>query len=467
MAEFFRFRSINGLLGEYQELEKQTIYFASSEELNDPMEGFRDIVWCGDKIVWANFFKEYVFHLHRHYLRFKLKMVTNSTGLEMDNISILDHWNKQAIPLEKSLFDDIWSRFLNIPNMQEFIEALANTKRKIRYREIVYYLREIQSFFLLDEIQKSYIAHRLMSESEMPQLSEELTVPIKEYIDLIRKLEQIEEEQQLNNMFRDFETRHENIGFAERYNTHTSSSGILENNDLLVMFDFPKIYSENLKDLTFPKWWTACFTKSYDNLSVWAKYADSHKGVCLIFEENMNWKPMKYRITEFQKVTYENEPIEINFFRSIGAGTVAEIKETWYKDEKGNISECASHIGDKCEEDTWREDYWNNFFHYITTKNRDWEYEQEHRVILYDIVRGFVEKADHTLTYDFDSLKGIIFGIRTPTEDKMKIIEIIQRKCRKNKRTDFKFFQAYYSAESGDIRKYEIQLPISSTKSID
>ena len=56
MAEFFRFRSADALLEKYQELENQTIYFASPEELNDPMEGFRDIVWTGDKVVWTNFF---------------------------------------------------------------------------------------------------------------------------------------------------------------------------------------------------------------------------------------------------------------------------------------------------------------------------------------------------------------------------------------------------------------------------
>ena len=37
MAEFFRFRSIDALLGKRKELKKQTIYFASPEELNDPM----------------------------------------------------------------------------------------------------------------------------------------------------------------------------------------------------------------------------------------------------------------------------------------------------------------------------------------------------------------------------------------------------------------------------------------------
>ena len=64
----YRFRSMEYLLGEeYQELENQTIYFASPDQLNDPMEGLRDIVWNGDKIAWTNFFKHYVFCLHANY----------------------------------------------------------------------------------------------------------------------------------------------------------------------------------------------------------------------------------------------------------------------------------------------------------------------------------------------------------------------------------------------------------------
>ena len=60
----YRFRSMEYLLGEeYQELEKQAIYFASPDQLNDPMEGLRDIVWRGDRIVWTNFLKHYIYCL--------------------------------------------------------------------------------------------------------------------------------------------------------------------------------------------------------------------------------------------------------------------------------------------------------------------------------------------------------------------------------------------------------------------
>ena len=151
MAEFFRFRSIDALLGEHQELEKQTIYFASPEELNDPMEGLREIVWNGDKIVWTNFFKHYVFCLNSCY--FLLNVTQHSRRkLETADIPILERWDQITIPIEQDLFDDIWERFCNLPHIQEIIEALANTGRKIRYREVVSHLLSIQVFGFLDEI---------------------------------------------------------------------------------------------------------------------------------------------------------------------------------------------------------------------------------------------------------------------------------------------------------------------------
>ena len=73
-------------------------------------------------------------------------------------------------------------------------------------------------------------------------------------------------------------------------------------------------------------------------------------------------------------------------------------------------------------------------------------------------MNGFAPEDGPLLTYNFNSLKGIIFGIKTSKEDKREIIEIIQRKCAENNRTDFKFFQADYSSENGNIRKYPIQL---------
>ena len=54
MVELYRFRSITSLFENYQELENQSVYFASPEELNDPMERFRIYFWQGDEIVWRS-----------------------------------------------------------------------------------------------------------------------------------------------------------------------------------------------------------------------------------------------------------------------------------------------------------------------------------------------------------------------------------------------------------------------------
>ena len=471
MAEFFRFRSINSLLGEYQELEKQTIYFASPEELNDPMEGFRDIVWSGDKIVWTNFFKHYLYCLYLSYFQFRL--VGDSRILEIDSIPIQGRWDQLPSPQAQNLFDEIWHNFLNTPNVREMIEALADTKRKIRYREIGYYLRIIH-LDLLKEIVKSYIAHGLLPKSEMPELPEEL--PISAFLTSIlftlKLAKEAQTEKELDNAFLSSEIVDYNERFKQQYNSLTISTSILGKNNQLVIFDFPKVYVEQLERLLWTKWYTACFMTSYHNSSVWGHYGDKHTGVCLIFEgvetDNLNSLELNHAISSsvrtipFREVTYADRPGEIDFFRTICRLPVSALRKLWYMDQDGNISECAAHIGPDGDEDAWRKSYWENFFRDITIKTRGWAYEQEYRLILEDSLGEFNNGSDRTLTYDFNSLKGIIFGIKTSDEDKRKIVEIIEKKCDKYNRTDFKFFQADYSSENGDIRKYTMHLPFAN-----
>ena len=80
---------------------------------------------------------------------------------------------------------------------------------------------------------------------------------------------------------------------------------------------------------------------------------------------------------------------------------------------------------------------------------------------LYSMIADLNEAKRRTLTYNFSSLKGIIFGIGTPDNDKLKIIETIHKKCKENKRTDFEFFQAYYCHETGDIQKEKLHPKLS------
>ena len=469
MSEFYRFRSTDALLGKFQELEKQTIYFASPEELNDPMEGLRDIVWDGDKIVWTNFFKHYIFCLNRSCLM--LNITRKSQKLDVADIPILERWDQITIPIEKILFNDIWDRFCNLPFIHEIIEALANTTYKIRYREIVCHLLGIQMAALLDEIKKSYINYGIISESQVFQPHEEsYVVDCMEYnLNLIKQAGNVEAENipELDATLQMSEMYHDDIRLTAEYKTRTFPLDIFHG---VGMLDFPKVYVEQLDRLLWSRWYTACFTGSYHNSSVWAKYADGHKGACLIFEdvENDNSTSLKLnyktsnssRTIPFREVHYADRPGEIDFFRTICRTTKDTLRKLWYTDQDGNISECAAHIGSDSDEAAWKELYWNNFFRDVTFKTKDWEYEQEYRLILEDGLSQFNEKDDRKLTYDFDALKGVIFGIRTSIEDKSKIIDLIEKKkkCDGNNQTDFKYFQAYYSDKDGDIRKRRMQV---------
>ncbi|MDE0636596.1 MAG: DUF2971 domain-containing protein [Candidatus Poribacteria bacterium] len=456
MAEFFRFRSVDALLGKHQELQTQTIYFASPEELDDPMEGLRDIIWIGDEIVWTNFLKHYVFCMHRSY--FLLQTAKKFTTIDVDSMPIFERWDQLTIPLEQIIFDDIWNRFYHLPNVPEIIAALANTKRKIRNIELASYLRFI-TFVLIDEIQKSHIDHKLTSEFVGTPFSEKYPVDIalESLCNFIKNNETIENVRTFDALFQLSERD------IARLSLLVPQSINSRNIDILIKFNIAKVYLEQLEKLLWPKWYTACFTKSYHNSSVWANYTDGHQGVCLIFEaaENDNLNSLELneentkssRTFPFHEVHYADRPGEIDFFRTICRITMSTLKELWYTGQDGTLSECAAHIKSKSDEDDWKESYWKNFFRDVTTKIKDWAHEQEYRLVLEDGLSQFNEKGSRKLTYDFNSLKGIIFGMKTSVEDKRKIIEIINDK---NRAADFNFFQAFYSSKYGDIRKYKL-----------
>lgn len=63
LLHVYRFRSINALLGDYAELDSQYIYLSSPDQLNDPMEGYQDVLWRGDSILWENLFRHYILAL--------------------------------------------------------------------------------------------------------------------------------------------------------------------------------------------------------------------------------------------------------------------------------------------------------------------------------------------------------------------------------------------------------------------
>jgi hypothetical protein len=115
-----------------------------------------------------------------------------------------------------------------------------------------------------------------------------------------------------------------------------------------------------------------CFSKNEKNLIMWAHYCDKHKGICMKFDILAD---PDFFMIPFQ-VLYKNEYPNFNYIR--------------------NRDGLAKFL--------------------VETKSKDWEYEQEIRVMKHG--------PDF---YDFkkEALVEIIFGIRTKDDDRKKIVDAL------------------------------------------
>lgn len=464
----YRFRSVEKLL-RYEELEKQTIYFADSGELNDPMEGVRDIYWQGDRIVWINLFRHYLYCLNVTYIHFRVLGDCAKLGLE--HIPVMQSVGSSVSDEGINLFEDVCDRVFGKAELHDFITEIVNTNRKSRRAELLAY------FTFLHHTALREVQHAHMDRGLEPDRKAEMNLPIpfrrmRSVLDIMTKVKDDRMNDVLfevmSNMFQEILIRHKcNYKISTDTNAET-----IEHNRNFLLFDFPELYLQQLETLLYPQWYVAAFTKDYQNSSMWGHYGDNHKGICLIFEAEMVdgvnnitlnrlesvssrleiWRPPRM---EFYDVSYGDRIAELDFFRSLGRVPRPELEKVWYRDKDGNLSECGTHL--ERDSEAWRESYWERFYPTLSVKSRDWEYERETRLVLFSLL-GNLDKRSRTLTYDFDSLKGIIFGVRTSYIHKQKIIEIIHKKCQENNRTDFKFFQADYSPETGSVRKYELHV---------
>ena len=480
MAKAYRFRSSKYLLCEpFRELERQTIYFSSPEQLNDPMEGFRDIVWCGDSIVWANLLKHYVFCLHQAYLLFKI--IGQDKRLGSEHIPILGRWDDFPTPQLNELFDETWKKSQDELGLSGFCDRMESEKRKIRRDELLLYLRYIH-LEIFSRIQRVWVEHGLAPEEELTQLASKFRKPKPTANELLELATLAEAEIESFSEVMSFASRRVSEGqrLSHEYHLRDAFSETLERNQQFLLMDFPRLYVERLDKLLCPEWYAACFSKSFRNPSMWSHYGNGHKGVCLIFDtsDTTNGSSLDtYRLPrnrvnsggpskevrehfsmQFSDINYSARPVTIDFFGNIGVLPLPSLMRLWYTDEGGNVSGCAAHFSTNNGEDSWRERHWEDFLSDITSKSKDWEYEQESRLILHGLLDLALDKRRRTLSYRFESLTGIIFGIRTSDEHKVGIMDIIQKKCLENERTDFGFFQAYYSPKHEDIRKFKLQV---------
>lgn len=428
----FRYRSTKSILG-YLELENSEIYFCPFNEEDDIFEGTLNLYWQADEILWNNFFSHYLLVFGWHYNKLLLqRKIPEKIEWRID---------RRKFCIERQISD-----FLNTKAVKIVKELAMKDNHRVQPYEMELYLKII-NFSAFKIISSLFDSDYLYTDD-----SKEMEIQNIKWFDDAEK-----NFSELNLIFEKFS--------AEIFNFDNSKIDSLIK---WLLIDFPLCYFKILPEMTFPQWYVASFCKSCNDGRNWAQYGDSHKGVCLIFKTHntTNGKGIKlkvcneystsqgkiyrYDIKPLKTVKYKDNHPEFNFFDMLG--TIPRgIKEHWIKDEAGNVSKFYESIGN-VEEQKWQNKYWEFFENIVTSKSNDWNGLEEERIVLENIFfEEYNSIEDRKIQYDFNDLKGIIFGYKISKDDKQKIKEIIKEKCDKFGRKDFEFYNADKNYKTGKI----------------
>lgn len=389
----YRFRSAKSIL-EFDELGRQEIYFSTLDSLNDPTEGLHEIFWNGDEIVWINLLKYFALHYiekEQNHISMAVKKSITNTFIEDNNtISIIKHLCN--INIEKHQLDLILS---------------------------------IVSF-ILDEHIDNKTHHLTPSNKKNGKLTIDVVVKFINTNGLYAYIDKYTTEQVFSN----------STIFPPRLTKHPVET-FIEN----LIFKYSK------------QFYVACFSKDFSNLSMWGNYADSHKGICLIFQNSKI--PFTKRTLRYNKINYSNKINRYNFFDLLVMQSYRTFK-TWTT-FKGKNSKY--HIPQYNEfqkrHSLLRQDLTSS----LLTKEADWKFEKEYRLYI-DNYGNKINNSKYdkgiALQYDFKSLKGIIFGINTTTQTKHEIFYTISYLCKRHNIKEFKFYQAVYSFNKSKLEIIEL-----------
>lgn len=465
----FRYRSIDALIGEREELERQTVYFAPPESLNDPMEGFRQIYWRGDQITWGNLLRHYVMCLQNRVLQALL--TDDSKRMDPQAISVFETLDKLPTPTARRLCEDCIAAVEAGGLHAALLSLLGNANRNIGFSELHELLRVVHIDWF-NTIRGVLVQHRFMPPAE-PMTTE--PAPL---ISFLRSLEALMPQVRDEVSDGGVEIIH---GIFQSMGEQTNLLAALRHANVFqpkresLFFEFTSEYLTNLLKLVYPPWYVACFSNRHDNAAMWSYYAGNHEGCCLVFRVQQRDDDFTLRLDgpngcgpggitrEIQNlslhpVCYVAAEQRIEFFTNIGRLPLEPMLQYWFRDDDGNTSPLANHLNQEGQK-AWRNAYWENYTPPLLRKLTDWNHEEEYRIVLSDILGIRDTDEGRTFTYDYDTLDGIIFGINTRLSDKVQIMRIVNDKLANRTTTEpFKFYQARYNTGSGHIEAHYLSL---------
>lgn len=439
--EIYHYRSIERAL---QEIENCTFYFATSEEVNDPIEGYVRIFWQGDKYAWEGLLRNYVRHLAKNILT-SLSLTHDINTLYAFHNSMAIDMTKTSIVPSDEVLKDIGDSFLADDRIQALTTFYGQRKLKIYekgLKSILYFVGNIALKFCISKYSEMGIISKEDADNNLRILRDEL--PIKKLFTLMN--ENPPDSDQLNLASQIGIDCLEDITEL-RYIQDSIAFKLKQIKGwMTIPVDFPKLYAAQLKRMMYPSNFVVCFSLNDNNSAMWGNYADCHRGVCLIYETDKNGTievKGDYNIpypTKGKSISYGGDLVERNFFETLGG--INSSKDEWLIGADGSCSSSLEAFKDK--------EHWENEYRKICeikaySKLKEWASEQEYRIVLDSIYNDFSTQESRTLKYDPKCLRGVIFGIRTSEYDKRQIVEKLLK--HKAEYDNFNFYQAEFDDE--------------------
>lgn len=473
--QLYHYRPIDSAL---KEIGNGTFYYASIDELNDPVEGYVRVYWQGDKAAWEGLFRNYICSL---YQAIDLYLLVADKDILHHKTLLIDLHAHDDVPPGKT-FETLGREFLTNHDVQKLASFYGGSYEgkylKVSKEELELILYSIHRTALMlciqynkdhslippeeaDSILKAWSVKVEASTSEVPSF-EDMDAGDKGFKDLIDDDKRTVIVKIVKNILEDgIERTYVQLGLDDRRFLYGSDQGeeplpdtkgkkeadksVQHRNWMSVSVDFPKIYVDELRSIIYPESYVVCFSGKDNDSAMWGNYADHHKGVCLVydFEENSEKEVGNHRL-KAKPVSYGGELIERNFFTTFGRLNISQVK-TWLTGTEG-VSELFGEFSDATE---WRDRYWEAYEAKTYRKLKAWEYEDEYRLVICDMLRQYTKPESRNLRFDYKSLRGVIFGISTSEYDKMRVLKELNK--HREELANFTFYQAEYDDEKQEI----------------
>lgn len=477
--KLYHYRSIDAACAE---IHNGSFQMSTKECLNDPVEGYVKVYWEGDQAAFEGLLRNYVCSLLNIMGLFYLQLTVEELQYRcvMPDIHCFDD-----APLGENL-KQVGDIFLNDPDVLDTAQLMSETRCTAEQLEIfLWMVHEKALTICAAEIEK----HKL--KFHVPKRDIALFDQGRHLIHMLRSGAKPITTESETILFHVISRARASVFESSLIwmRTQDNSSEEAESNDksseqqmrsreiyLNILYDFPRMYVRQLKELIYPKWFVTCFSATGDNSVMWGNYASGHSGVCLIYETDQNNRillteepilkgqeksdepnpaydeqTLHFRPCEVIPVQYHESVVSRNFFTSMGRFT-RNMVDNWLTGHDGVRSKAFTY-----DNDAWREQYWKDYKNLFNRKMSIWDYEKEYRLIQNDFYVTNDSPRQY-FGYEPSQLKGVIFGINTDIGSKTKIMEAVKEKY--NDLDWLEWYEAVYDEDRQKINLEKVLLGI-------